>query len=375
MLRSLTCVLVPALALGCALAPDLPGTPPGTEATPELPAFASLRFGPPSLDAVEALGHVPPLVAPPAGEDPAPSLAPRLPHAQSGDVGTHAAYSLDTLMGQPETRFTVQGLPFLRALTGFQEAVLPGYTGPFVKLRSNVIQPFVTAWATDATLVRANVSPEELKGSELPPTFVCGPHYGPPWDLVYVSASRQAALRFLVRDHRILVLRLEWQRPGSDMPTPNVPPPDVPAFAWPPVNREAAIQKLVAALRTPGAVGAEEQTRRNHFHGTPHAEPSHYADQAPGLEPGPIYEVPADTAWEAALLYVLGRWVWVLHAPATATASPTPSPAGFRVLCTTAPSEPRLVTQGAPYGMVDAERGDVIRFARPVRRIERFPQR
>lgn len=365
-------VLLSALALGCALTP--PDAPP-----PPLPApsgFTNLRFGAPGLDAVQALNRRPPdLVAPAAATspDPAAPTAAQLPYAQSGGIGTPAAYSLDALLGRPEAITTYRDLPVRRSLMGVREAILPGFGGTFPTLRTERLDPLVASWAPDAALVRANVSASELQGGSPPPTPICGPYFGgPPWDVVYVSESKQEALRFFVDDRRILVLHLSWQRPGIDMPPPPVlTPGGSPAPGWPPIGREAAVSKLESVLRTPGAVSEEERARWNYFHSIPHAEPSYYADEAPNLEPGPVYELPASLAWNASLQQILGRWVWVLQADAAPTASP--SPAAYRILCTTFPGVPHLEPAGAAFGMVDAETGTVIRFTRPARRIDRTP--
>lgn len=368
-------LLLSALALGCALTP--PDGPP-----PPLPApstFANLRFGTPGLDAVQALNRKPPdLVSPTTATspDPAAVTAAQLPYAQSGGIGTPAAYSLDAILGRPEVITSYRDLPVRRALMGVKEAILPGFGGAFPTLRAERLDPLVASWAPDAKLVRANVSQEELQGGSPPPRPICvyTPVYGPPWDVVYVSESKQEALRFFVDDRRILVLHLSWQRPGIDMPPPPVlTPGGSPAPGWPPVGREAAVSRLAAALRTPGTVSEEERARWNYFHSLPHAEPSYYADEAPNLEPGPVYELPASLTWNASLQQILGRWVWVLQADAAPSASPSPAPATYRILCTTIPGVPHLEPAGGAFGMVDAESGTVIRFTRPARRIDRTP--
>ncbi|MNS07155.1 hypothetical protein D3C72_385910 [compost metagenome] len=367
-------MLLVAVTVGCALSP--PDGPPPPLPTPEV--FGALHFGSPGLDAVQALNRRPAaLVSPgaPGSPDPAASGPPSMPDAQSGAVGTPAAYSLDALAGRPDIVPLLDSLPIARSLVSAQEAFLPGYGGPFPVLRATRLDPLAASWAADATLVRANVSPEELRGGLPPPPMVCVYNpFGPPWDLVYVSESKQEALRFLVDERRILVLHLRWQRPGVDMPPPTVVPPGAtPVQNWPPVSREAAREKLLAALRTPGAVGSEERARWNGFYSQPHAEPSYYPDAEPNLAPGPVYDVPETTMWRTALQQILGRWVWVFHTDAATAPVASSGTAPYGVLCTTVPGTPRLVTEPAAFGMVDATTGQVIRFTRPVRRLVRTP--
>jgi hypothetical protein len=372
MIRPIACLFLPVLAVGCALTPPgaLTGMPPGASAI----AFSDLIFGAPSLDAVRTLHQAPPaLLASPAPAYPASPLAPMVPFAQSGEVGTPASYSLDALLGRSEAITIVSDVRLRRALTGFEEAFLPGFSGTFQALQER-LKPIVATWAPDAQLVRSNVTPEELRGEGPPPPAICVyPNYGPPWDLVYASIAKQEVLRFRVAGHRIEVLKLSWATPGRDMPPPPIAPDGSPV-AWPPVSREIAVEKLKTALRTPGAISVEERNRWNYFHGTPHAEPSYYPDTAPpNLVAGPIYELGADLGWDASLQSILGRQVWVLHATSVDPPALSLSSGGFRVMCTTAPGMPRLRVVGDAYGLVDAETGDVIRFARPAQRIDRTP--
>ena len=370
MIRPIACLILPILAVGCALMP--PGAPTGAPSPiASAMTFDGLIFGAPSLDAVRTLQQVPPaLLDAPAAEDRATPLAPMVPFAQSGEVGTPATYSLDALIGRPEAIVTLHDVRLRRALTGFDEAFLPGFSGSFQALQER-LKPLVATWSPDARLVRGNVSPQELSGRGEPPVIPCGPVFGPPWDLVYASATKQEVLRFLVAGHRIQVLKLSWAVPGREMPPPPITPGGSPT-AWPPVSREVAIAKLEEALRTPGAPGLEERNRWNYFHGTPHAEPSYDPDEAPpNMAAKPIYALSPEVTWDASLQSILGRQVWVLQAASAATST---SSAGFRVLCTTPPGLPRLKVEGGAFGMVDAERGDVIRFARPAQRIDRSPQ-